>query len=356
MQTMQGQHSTRVPGKNVSREKKKQRKEKKNLQALMQAGGGSGTQMQRGGNERSGPWKKSRSQREGMLKLRHMPKSPDPSSTFPRYTKSIFHCSSVPPPMSPASTLPGKFFFFYLRCYFFLLLKLFPSVSHLAALRSCHVAPHPLSAPSKFFSFFLLSCLLLTLVSEHCPCMSPPFVDTTHCTCPHLLLCKSFILFFVVLHLLTLLMPRPSLPHATSLHPCRVPQCCIPQCHIPPASLLRPTPTRCTQHQPPFPRRTSFINVPTSVLLRLTAIRAVVVLYNPKDQQGCQRQYTTRETLATMARKCQRRRRMRMRSKDSSSCARLQAGTLASTFSTVVVVQSGQSEDCPSNCMGYLYN
>ena len=28
---------------------------------------------------------------------------------------------------------------------------------------------------------------------------------------------------------------------------------------------------------------------------------------------------------------------------------------LAST-STVVVVQSGQSEDCPSNCMGYLYN
>ena len=33
-----------------------------------------------------------------------------------------------------------------------------------------------------------------------------------------------------------------------------------------------------------------------------------------------------------------------------------QAGTLASTSSTVVVVQSGQSEDCPSNCMGYLYN
>ena len=29
---------------------------------------------------------------------------------------------------------------------------------------------------------------------------------------------------------------------------------------------------------------------------------------------------------------------------------------LASTSSTVVVVQSGQSEDCPSNCMGYLYN
>jgi hypothetical protein len=45
-----------------------------------------------------------------------------------------------------------------------------------------------------------------------------------------------------------------------------------------------------------------------------------------------------------------------MRSKDNSSCARLQAGTLASTSSTVVVVQSGQSEDCPSNYMGYLYN
>jgi hypothetical protein len=45
-----------------------------------------------------------------------------------------------------------------------------------------------------------------------------------------------------------------------------------------------------------------------------------------------------------------------MWSKDNLSCARLQAGTLASTSSTVVVVQSGQSEDCPSNCMGYLYN
>ena len=76
----------------------------------------------------------------------------------------------------------------------------------------------------------------------------------------------------------------------------------------------------------------------TVQVLRLTAIRAVVVLYNPKDQQGCQRRYTTSETLAMMARKCQRMRRIRMRSKDGSSCARLQAGTLASTSSTVVVV------------------
>ena len=91
-------------------------------------------------------------------------------------------------------------------------------------------------------------------------------------------------------------------------------------------------------------------------MLRLTAIRAAEVLYKLKDQQGCQRWYTTSETLATMARKCQRRRRMRMWSKDNSSCARLQAGTLASTSSTVVVVQSGQSEDCPLNCVGYLYN
>jgi hypothetical protein len=68
-------------------------------------------------------------------------------------------------------------------------------------------------------------------------------------------------------------------------------------------------------------------------LLRLTTMRAVEVLYKPKDQQGCQRRYTTSETLATMARKCQRRRRVRMRSKVSSSCARLQAGTLASTSS-----------------------
>ena len=49
--------------------RKKQRKEKKNLQALMQAGGGSGTQTQREGNERSGPWKKIQSQHKGMLKL-----------------------------------------------------------------------------------------------------------------------------------------------------------------------------------------------------------------------------------------------------------------------------------------------
>ena len=40
--------------------------------------------MQRGANEHSGPWKKSQSQRKGMLKLWHMPKSPDPSLTFPR--------------------------------------------------------------------------------------------------------------------------------------------------------------------------------------------------------------------------------------------------------------------------------
>jgi hypothetical protein len=82
----------------------------------------------------------------------------------------------------------------------------------------------------------------------------------------------------------------------------------------------------------------------------------VEVLYKPKDQQGCQRQYKTNETLVTMARKCHKMRRMRMRSKDNSSCTRLQAGTLASTPSTMVVVQSGQSEDCPLNCMGYLYN
>ena len=62
-----GQHS-RVPGKDISKDKKT--KIKKKL-------------MQKGGNECSGPWKKSRSQCKGMLKLWHMPKSPDPSSTFP---------------------------------------------------------------------------------------------------------------------------------------------------------------------------------------------------------------------------------------------------------------------------------
>ena len=58
-------------------------------------------------------------------------------------------------------------------------------------------------------------------------------------------------------------------------------------------------------------------------MLRLTAIRTVEVLYKPKDQQGCQRWYTTSEALATIARKCQKMRRMRMRSKGASSCARV---------------------------------
>ena len=60
----------------------------------------------------------------------------------------------------------------------------------------------------------------------------------------------------------------------------------------------------------------------TCCLLRLTAMRAVEVLYKPKNQQGCQRRYTTNETLPTMAMKCHRT-RMRMRSKGASSCARV---------------------------------
>ena len=60
----------------------------------------------------------------------------------------------------------------------------------------------------------------------------------------------------------------------------------------------------------------------TVQVLRLTAMHAVMVLYKPKDQQGCQRWYTTNETLATMARKCHKMRR-RMWSKEGSSCARV---------------------------------
>jgi hypothetical protein len=58
-------------------------------------------------------------------------------------------------------------------------------------------------------------------------------------------------------------------------------------------------------------------------VLRLTTICAVDVLYKPKDQQGCQRQYTTNKTLAMMAKKCQKMRRSRMWSKDNFSCARI---------------------------------
>ena len=75
---------------------------------------------------------------------------------------------------------------------------------------------------------------------------------------------------------------------------------------VPPATLPPP-------YIPPF----------ASPLLRLTAIRAVEVLYKPVDQQGCQRRYTTNETLATMAMKCHKMRRVRMRSKGASSCARV---------------------------------
>ena len=61
----------------------------------------------------------------------------------------------------------------------------------------------------------------------------------------------------------------------------------------------------------------------TVQVLRLTAMCTVMVLYKPKDQQGCQRRYMTNEMLATMAMKCQRMRRIRMRSKDNLSCARI---------------------------------
>jgi hypothetical protein len=65
----------------------------------------------------------------------------------------------------------------------------------------------------------------------------------------------------------------------------------------------------------------------------------------------------TSEMLATIAKKCHTMRRRRMQSKDNSSCTRMQAGNFSKLPQSGGGMKwiSGQSEDCPLDCMGYLY-
>jgi hypothetical protein len=291
--------------------------------------------------------------KKSWLKLRYMPKSPDPSSTFPSRSnaKSNFHCSlSV-----PCSYIACQVFFFFFLHFFFSLADTLFQVSLICLTHAPFAvlpqAPSICLCPStacvSFFFFVVLP--LLTLVSERCPiplCTSLLFVDIACCTCPRLDLCVSLLFFFCFTfaysphatslppscHFPPSLMLCPSLCAASfppcrilpsmlrpSLlpHPCHVPASSrvpasshipassrvpasshipassrvpasshvpassyvLPSSHTPPVSFpppaslphpsllphpsCVPTPTRCTLHQPPFPRRTSFIDVST---------------------------------------------------------------------------------------------
>ena len=229
-----------------------------------------------------------------MLKLWHMPKSPDPSSTFPRVQmpSQFFIVHLHPTPMSPAST-PGKFFFLICIVFFSLAETLF-QVSVTRPPHAPSVLPqHLLHCPCPSVSFFFCclafadSCFQASLAPALSLCTSPPFVDTTP-ACPRLNFCKSFFSFLLsylcLPALFHSLMPRPSVvphPHSLVLHPflvplsCRVtPSCCVPSlcrvpvscrvtpsCHVPVSyhlptpSYRAPTLTRCTLHQPPTPQR-----------------------------------------------------------------------------------------------------
>ena len=135
-----GQHS-RVPGKDISKEKKT-KKIKKN--------------SRRGEAMSVWPLKKSQSQHKGMLKLQHMPKSPDPSSTFPRVQMpSRFFIVHLRP-----TSMPGKFVFSICIVFFSLAESLF-QVSLTQPPCTPSVLPQHLlhcPLPSVRF-FFLLSCL-----------------------------------------------------------------------------------------------------------------------------------------------------------------------------------------------------
>ena len=140
-----GQHS-RVPGKDISKEKKT-KKIKKN--------------SRRGEAMSVWPLKKSQSQHEGMLKLQHMPKSPDPSSTFPRVQMpSRFFIVHLRP-----TSMPGKFVFSICIVFFSLAESLFQGLlTRPPCAPSIHLAL-PLCCPSirciapkcKFFFFCCLA-------------------------------------------------------------------------------------------------------------------------------------------------------------------------------------------------------
>ena len=222
--------------------------------------------MQRGGNERSGPWKKSRSQHEGMLKLWHMPKSPDPSSTFPRIQMLsqflIVHlrCSYV--------TCQVQYVSFSLCIFFSPLLMLFsrlsltglpPTPSTVLPQPPPSICPCPSTACVSFLFLFWLfficwllfpsiTCSSYTIPS--CCAVSPCFIDTTCSTLhqppswplpaasmpwsPHPFVYGSMWVFFIII--LLLLTPASLSLCATSL-----PSCCV--CSLVPCPLPHATST-----------------------------------------------------------------------------------------------------------------
>ena len=212
-----------------------------------------------------------------------MSKSPDPSSTFPCYSKSIFHCSPTSPASTARQATPSSNHHQSNLCRYSTPQQTVQS--HLAALHS-HCVCCILSAPTV--SFFLLSCLhwLLFPSITHTCVVPPPFVDTTCCTCLCLIslfiyfccfylclllhcptpLCHvppSYCILTPLSHIPSTFMPCPSL----LLHPS-----CVPlSCHIPPVSLpstciplASPLPHAARCGNPPSPSISSFINVPTS--------------------------------------------------------------------------------------------
>ena len=188
------------------------------------------------------PLKKSRSQHEGILKLRHMPKSPDPSSTFPhvQMPSQFFIVRLRPTPTSPAST-PGKFFFLFC-CLTFAYLRC-PTPSFRVP-PSYHVPPsYRIPTPSCCVP---LSCRVPLML---CPSIVPHPSVVPH---PH-----SLVLYPFLVPLSCRVTPLCHIPSS-----CRVPVSChvTPSCHVPVSyglptpSYRAPTLTRCTLRQPPTPR------------------------------------------------------------------------------------------------------
>ena len=167
-----------------------------------------------------------------------MPKSPDPSSTFPCYSKSIFHCSPTSPASTARQATPSSDHHQSNLCRYSTPQQTVQS--HLAALHF-HCVCCILSTPTV--SFFLLSCLhwLLFPSITHTCVVPPPFVDTTCCTCLCLI---SLFIYFCCFYLCLLLHCPTSLCHVPPsyhLHAMSLPLATSLLCpSLLPTSLLHP--------------------------------------------------------------------------------------------------------------------
>ena len=188
------------------------------------------------------------------MKLRHMPKSPDPSSTFPhvQMPSRFFIVRLRPTPTLPAST-PGKFFFSFLLSYLYL-----PALSHSLVPRPS-VVPHPHSlmlrpslmpCPSRAVSLHCATSLRRTASPlPRAASLPRPSLVPRHSLVPRpFLMPRPF------------LVPRPCLVPRHSLvpHPCLVP---------PPHSLI-PRPHPHTLHAAPTPHPPAYLGCMTSRPLR----------------------------------------------------------------------------------------